>query len=82
MKALSTQLQDYINLQLENHEGFSKQMTPNKYKRYTEIRSKVSKHIGITRPLGIVEYYESKKYVDLLFTEKEITDEKSGKSDK
>lgn len=78
-KAWSTQLQQYIEHKLTVDCGFSERMTPDKYQAYAKIRRKVSEHIGVVRPLGIVEYYKAIQYVDRLFEEKTNGCDKSDK---
>lgn len=69
MKAWSTKLQEYINQKLTDCLGFPKNTTPAKYKAYCKIRLRVSKYLGVSRPLGIIEYYKAVAFVDKLLME-------------
>jgi len=69
MKAWSTQLQDYINHKLTIYCGFPESNSPKKYYEYSKIRRQVSLHLGVVRPLGILEYYKAIEFVDRLFEE-------------
>lgn len=51
-----TQLQEQINKVLENTCGYAVQCTPDKYYQYSKIRSELSKVMGKSRGIGIIEY--------------------------
>jgi hypothetical protein len=70
MKAWSTKLQEYINHKLEEYQGFPECNTPAKYLEYCKIRPQVSQYLGVSRPLGIVEYYKACEFIDSLFKER------------
>lgn len=69
MKAWSTKLQEYINHKLTECRGFSESNSPAKYAEYCKIRPQVTKYLGVSRPLGIFEYYKAVEFVDTLFGE-------------
>lgn len=56
MACFGTQLQNQINRMLEETCGFSKYNSPTKYNTYCKIRAELSKTMGKSRGIGIIEY--------------------------
>lgn len=56
MACFGTQLQHQINKVLEETCGFSTSNSPRKYNTYCKIRAELSKVMGRSRRIGIIEY--------------------------
>lgn len=61
MACLSTQLQRNVNKVLEDTLGFSECNSPEKYNLYCKIRRELSRVMGKSRSIGVIEYEKGMK---------------------